>query len=327
MRGGALSGRLVLITGGLGFIGLNLVGPLLDHGARVRVLSRSKDQLALSWLSRVAAGRAIEVIEGDIRDVSGAARWLDGIEVVVSLAGESGALRSLQDAQADAQVNVTGHLLLLDAIRRLRAPPRVVFLSSRLVYGATGRTVVGEDHPTAPNSVYGLHKLTVEHYHRLYWQHFGISYCVLRVTNAYGLYQLPNRRTHGVINQFVLAALSGHRLNIYGDGGQLRDYLHVADVASAIVLAATHERAIGATFNIGAGVSVRLDDVANRIVRLAGKGNVERTPWPAELLSVETGDFVCDIARVREQLGWCPEFGLDEGLSDTVSGYRALLEC
>jgi len=278
-------------------------------------------------LSRVAAGRSIEVVEGDIRDASPSVRWLDEVEVVVNLAGESGALKSFHEAQADAQVNVTGHLRLLDAIRRLRAPPRVVFLSSRLVYGATGRAAAREDHPTAPTSVYGLHKLTVEHYYRLYWQHYGIPYCVLRVTNTYGLYQLPNRRTHGVINQFILAALSGHSLSVYGDGSQLRDYVHVADVATAIILAATHEQAVGGIFNIGAGVSVGLDEVANRIVRLAGKGRVARIVWPDELLKVETGDFRCDISRARERLSWRPEVGLDEGLLTTISGYRALLEC
>ena len=327
MRADALSGRLVLITGGLGFIGLNLVGPLLDRGSRVRILSRLQDPLASSWLSRVAASRPVEVEEADIRDVSRLTHWLDDVDVIVNLAGESGALRSLQDARTDAEVNVIGHLRLLDAIQQRRVLPRLVFLSSRLVYGVTGRAAVGEDHSTVPSSVYGLHKLTVEHYHRLYWHHYGVPYCVLRVTNAYGPYQLPHRHTHGLVNQFVLSALAGQQLTIFGDGNQLRDYVHVSDVASAIIAAATNRRAVGATFNVGAGSSVRLIEVAHWIARLVGKGTVNLMPWPADLLGVETGDFVCDTSRVREQLGWHPQIDFEEGLTATISKYRELLEC
>jgi nucleoside-diphosphate-sugar epimerase len=327
MQNDKLSGRLVLVTGGLGFMGLNLVGPLLDCRARVRILARSKDPLALSWLKHIAAGRAVEVEEGDIRDSSRLPRWLEDVDIVVSLAGESGALKSLQEAHTDIQTNVMGHLLLLDAVRKLRKPPRMIFVSSRLVYGITGRDTVREDHTTLPTSLYGLHKLAVEHYHRLYSQHYGIPYSILRVTNSYGPYQLPHRRTHGIVNQFISAALAGNHLTVYGDGAQLRDYVHASDVALAVISAATHDHAVRAIFNVGAGTSVRLADVANRIVMLAGGGIVESAPWPDKLLKVETGDFICDISHAREQLGWTPRIELDEGLANTVREYRELLKC
>ncbi len=170
-----LTGSRVLVPGGLGFIGLNLIPLLLEHGARVRILNRSLDPLAVRWLELVAAGRPVEVLQGDITDAR-MPEWLDGIDLVVNLAGESGAAKSLSDAQADMQVNIAGHLGLLNAVRAQARPPRVVFLSSRLVYGVTGEIAVDEDHPTRPTSLYGLHKLTAEHYHRIFWEHDGLPY-------------------------------------------------------------------------------------------------------------------------------------------------------
>lgn len=319
-----LAGQRVLVTGGLGFLGLNLVPVLLEEAAEVRLLNRSLDPLAVRWLDLLAAGRPVELIEGDISDRR-MPEWLDGIDLVLNLAGESGAAKSLSEAQADMQVNIAGHLNLLNAVLSHPRPPRIVFLSSRLVYGVTGALAVDEEHPPRPTSLYGLHKLTVEHYHRIYREHDGLAYTVLRVTNPYGPFQLPHRRQHGIVNRFVIRALEGETLRLYGDGGQLRDYVYVADVAEAIVRAGVDPRAVGETFNVGAGTSVSLRDVAHRIVEAAGSGRIEHVAWPEGDLKVETGDFRCDTRRIGTLLDWKPEISLEEGLRRTIESYRALM--
>lgn len=319
-----LAERRVLVPGGLGFIGLNLIPLLLENGARVRVLNRSLDPLAVRWLEQVAAGRPVELRQGDISDPR-MPEWLDGIDLVVNLAGESGAARSLADAQADMQVNIAGHLNLLNAVRSQARPARIVFLSSRLVYGITGAARVDEDHPTRPTSLYGLHKLTVEHYHRIFREHDGLPYTVLRVTNPYGPYQLPHGRHHGIVNRFAMTALAGGTLRLFGDGSQLRDYIYVTDLAEAILYALTAERAVGETFNLGSGSAVSLAEVAHRIVAAAGSGHIERVPWPEGDRKVETGDFRCDVRRIETFLGWKAAIPLDEGLRRTVEAYRELL--
>jgi UDP-glucose 4-epimerase len=321
----AFQGRRVLITGGLGFLGLNLVPALLDRGARVRLLNRSLEPLALAWLDRVTAGRPVELLQGDIADRERMPGWLDGADVVINLAGESGAMKSVEEAQTDMEVNVAGHLNLLNALRALAAPPRVVFVSSRLVYGITGSAPVAETHPPQPTSLYGLHKLTVEHYHRIYRQLFGLPYVVLRVTNPYGPYQLPHRRHYGIINRFIMTAIAGGTITLFGGGPQLRDYIHVADVTDAILLAAVDERADGETLNVGAGISLSLGGVAERIVHLAGSGRIDCVPWPENHQKVETGDFCCDTDRIERLLSWRARVGLDEGLRDTIDRYRELL--
>ena len=319
-----LAGLRILVPGGLGFLGLNLVPRLLDGGGRVRILNRSLDPLALRWLALAAGGRPVEVVQGDVADPR-IAEWLEGIDLVINLAGESGAARSLSDVQTDMQVNVAGHLNLLNAVRARARPPRIVFLSSRLVYGVTGGAPVDEDHPPRPTSLYGLHKLTVEHYHRIFWEHDGIPFTVLRVTNPYGPYQLPHGRHHGIVNRFVMEALAGGTLRLFGGGGQLRDYVHVEDVAEAILRAGTEERAVGETLNLGSGLPVSLGEVARRIVAAAGSGRVEDVPWPEDDRKVETGDFRCDTRRIATILDWRPEVALEEGLRRTVEAYRSLI--
>lgn len=320
-----LVGRRVLVTGGLGFLGLNLVPLLLEGGAEVRVLARTLQPLALSWLDRLRDGRDVEVLQGDIADPDRMPGWLDGVDLVLNLAGESGAVKSLREAHVDMQVNIAGHLNLLDAVREQGEPPRVVFVSSRLVYGVTGAEPAGEGHPTLPTSLYGLHKLTVEHYYRIYHQQYGIPYAILRLTNPYGLYQLPQRVHYGIVNRFVMAAIRDEAIPLYGGGPQLRDYIHVRDAAEAVLRAGLDPRAVGETLNVGAGRSVSLGEVARRIVALAGSGRVEEVPWPEGPRKVETGDFLCDTRRIGERLGWKAAVGLDEGLRQTVEGYRALL--
>ena len=320
-----LRGRRVLVTGGLGFIGLNLVPALLDAGAHVRLLNRSAEPLALSWLDGLAAGRPLEVLQGDIVDSERMPRWLDGADVVVNLAGESGAVKSLQETHTDMQVNIAGHLNLLDTLRGMAAPPRSVFLSSRLVYGITGPVLTAETHPPQPTSLYGLHKLTVEHYHRIYRQHYGLPFTILRVTNPYGPYQLPHRRDYGVINRFLMTAVRGGTITLFGGGPQLRDYIHVADLTAAILRASVDPRAEGETLNIGSGVSHGLGAVAERIVDLAGSGRIESVPWPEGYQKVETGDFHCDASRAERLLGWRAAIPLEDGLYDAVRRYRELL--
>jgi UDP-glucose 4-epimerase len=323
-----LAGKRALVAGGLGFLGLNLIGPLLDAGAETILLSRSLEPIALAWLDELLAerpGRTVEVVQGDTGDAERHPEWLDGVDVVFQLAGESGAAKSVREARADLQANVGAHLALLEAIRTLPTPPRVVFASSRLVYGATGPEPVGEEHPTRPTSLYGVHKLTVEHYHRLYWMNYAVPFCGLRITNPYGPYQVPGRRHHGILNRFVMAALADQAIPLYGGGGQLRDYVHVADVSRALLLAATDPRATAEIFNLGAGRSVSIHDAASRLVSLAGSGRIEEVPWPEGARQVETGDFVCDVSRIARHLGWRAEIDLDTGLATTLDAYRRLL--
>lgn len=321
-----LSDRRVLVTGGLGFLGLNTVGGLLDRGAQVRIVSRSRSASALEWLGRVAGGRAVELVTADVGTATPAATpWLEDVDAVVHLAGESGAAWSLDRPSQELHGNVEAQLFFLDALRRMPDPPHVVFVSSRLVYGAAGGVQVDERSPVDPTSLYAAHKLTVENYLKVYGRSAGLPWTILRVTNPYGPFQPPARESHGVVNRFVQAAIASRPITIYGDGSQLRDVLYVDDVVRAILLALGDTAARSEVLNVGAGRSLPLAEIAHRVIAIAGTGTLESRPWPESDLRVETGDFRCSTSRIEGLLGWRPRVDLDEGLERTIAAYRELL--
>lgn len=321
-----LSGCRVLVTGGLGFLGLNTVGGLLDRGAKVRIVSRSRSASALEWLDRVAAARPVELVIADVGTAApGVSPWLEDLDAVVHLAGESGAAWSLDRPSQELHGNVEAQLFFLDALRRMPSPPHVVFVSSRLVYGAAGGVQVDERSPVDPTSLYAAHKLTVENYLKVYGRSAGLPWTILRVTNPYGPFQPTARETHGVVNRFVQAAIASRPITIFGDGSQLRDVLYVDDVVRAIILALGETAARSEVLNVGAGRSLPLAEIARRVIAIAGTGTLESRPWPESDLRVETGDFRCSTARIEGLLGWGPRVDLDEGLDRTIAVYRELL--
>ena len=315
-------GAKVLVAGGLGFIGLNLVKALLKKGAHVIILNRSAPPRILQWLDDLSNDGDYTLLTGETPLFP---EQFAEINVVFNLAGRSGASRSLIEAHSDMQNNIEFHLALLEAIRKASSFPRLVFTSSRLVYGQTGEAVVDEVYPTQPTSLYGLHKLTTEHYHRLYNLHYGLPSTILRLTNPYGPYQSPEKKGYGVINQFIMMAVRGETISIFGDGKQLRDYIFIDDVVNALMLAGILPEAANHIFNIGYGRSISLIDIAKMIVEVAGKGHVEQVPWPKLDQKVETGDFMCSVAKARQRMDWLPETDWKTGLKQSIDQYERLL--
>ena len=313
--------RRVVVIGGLGFIGLNLTAYLRRLGARVTVVARSLDDHRDASADVEAQG--VRIVEADLRDGEAMTAVVDRHDVVFNLAGQSGAARSMEDPYTDLDVNVRGNLVLLEAMRAASHPSKLVFVGSRLEYGRVGAVPVKEDHPLDPLCLHAVHKLTVEKYLRLYRQLFRVRFAVARVTNPYGPGQPRHRTAYGVVNRMIHLALSGAAVPVYGDGSQLRDYIYIDDVAAALAALGESAASDGRIYNVGTGVGTRLVDMARRITQLAGCGRVELVAWPPLAEQIETGDFVADISRIREELGWQPAVPLDEGLRRTLAFYRA----
>lgn len=312
--------RRVLVIGGLGFIGSNLTRQLIDAGARVSILTRSID----AHRGRVAelTSHAVTVGEGDVRDAAAVARAMVGQELVFNLSGQSGAARSVEDPHTDLDINYRGHLVVLESARQVSPAAKVVFASSRLYYGHQDSLPVPEDATPDPRSFHAIHKSAAEDATRVYGRLFGMRAVVARITNPYGPGQPRERTAYGVINRLVHLAVSGEVLPIYGDGAQLRDYVHVSDVARALLAMGESEAADGRTYNVGSGTGTKLVDAARAIVEIAGAGRIERIAWPPLAEQVETGDFVADISRIRTELGWAPSIALRQGLEQSVAAYR-----
>ena len=311
----------VLVTGGLGFMGFNLIRALQAAGARVSILNRSWPPLTENPEADIGS---VTFFKGDIRDpvvVDDAVRQCD---LIFHLAGKSGPVASNASPLDDLDVNSRGTLTLLDGCRRLNPRVKVVFPSSRLVYGAAAKVPVSEEAPTVPLSVYGIHKLAAERYLLLYQHLYGLRPSILRITNPYGPFQRPEQNRYGIVNWFIHEALHGRTLTVYGEGSQLRDYIHIDDAVQAMLTAGLAPEADGKIYNVGSGHGVSFVEMAEQIIQAAGRGHLKHVDWPADAALVETGDFVADTSLIAKELSWKPKIPLESGIQDVIACYAKL---
>jgi len=308
------------VLGGLGFIGANLSQRLAASGHHVTALTRSLSAHSVTASAFAAAG--IDVVEGNVCDGAVLARHVPGHDVIVNLAGESGAVRSLEAPLTDLDGNCRANLVLLDVIRAHNPGAKLVFVGSRLQYGKPTRLPVDEDHSRNGLSVHAVHKNTIEDYLRVYAGLFGLRYTVARVTNPFGPGQPAGRVTYGVVNRMIHLALADQPIPIYGDGLQRRDYVYVDDVSEALVQLAENTAADGRAFNVGSGVGTALIEMARAIIGAAGGGHITHVPWPRLAEQIETGDFVADVSRIAREIGWRPRTPLSDGLARTIASHR-----
>jgi UDP-glucose 4-epimerase len=316
----AYAEKRVLVTGGLGFMGFNLVRALQAANAHLSVLSRS-------WPPRpetVEALGGLTFFKGDIRDPALVDEAVAGCDLIFHLAGKSGPVASNASPLDDLDVNSRGMLTLMESCRRANAGVKIIFPSSRLVYGANTEMPVAETAPTAPLSVYGIHKRAAEEYLLLYQRLHGLRATILRITNPYGPFQRPEQNRYGIVNWFIHEAMHDRPLPVYGKGDQLRDYIHIDDVVGAMLTAGAAPEADGKIFNVGSGHGVSFLEMAEHIVRASGRGHVEHIEWPADAALVETGDFVADTSLIAKSLGWKARIPLESGIEDVVRRYAKL---
>lgn len=315
------AGKRVLVTGGLGFMGFNLVQRLLRFDVRLAVLSRS-------WPPNLGTTSAVlkdaQFFHGDIRDNAVVDEAVEGRDLIFHLAGKSGPAASNASPLEDLDVNARGLLTLLDACRRLSPKVKVVFPSSRLVYAANKNVPISEAAPTGPLSIYGVHKWTAEQYLLLHERLYDMRATILRITNPYGPFQRPEQKSYGVVNWFIHQAMHNQPLTVFGGGEQLRDYVHIDDVVDALLTAGIASESDGMIFNVGSGRGVSFRQMAEVIVRAAGQGTIEHVAWPADQAVVETGDFVADISLIESRLGWKPRIPFELGIEDVMAKYRRM---
>jgi UDP-glucose 4-epimerase len=317
-------GRRTLVFGAAGFLGSHLTKRLVRDGWSVTGVVR--DLEAPHLLRRLGDSLPdIQLVEADVNDEAFLEQVVAGADAVFPFAGESGAARSMRAPISDAEANVIGTVKLLEALRRVNPGATVLFPGSRLQYGRVKRTPVDEEHPQEPTSLYGLHKLVAEGYHRLYFDIYGLRTICFRISNPYGPFQDRPDRAFGVVGTFIARALNDEPLEIYSGGKQLRDYLFVEDLVDLCVRAVTEPAAVGQVFNVGGPRATSLKEMAEAVVQAVGRGRVVDAPWPELERSVETGDYVTDISRAIRMFGWQPTTSLEEGLRRTVETHRSRL--
>jgi len=315
------TGQQVLVTGGLGFIGSNLAIALARAGARVTVLDAMLPQYGARRFNLDPIKERVTVEIADMRDAAALARVIGGQEFIFQLAGQVSHLRSMEDPSGDLEINCRTQLSLLESCRKYNRSARLVLASTRQVYGRPQWLPVGEDHPTAPVDINGVHKLAAEEYYRLYHRVHGLWTVALRLTNTYGPRMDLVTADKGVVGVFVRRALLGETLQLFGGGRQRRDFNYVDDVVDALLLAGHCDDAAGRVFNLGYPQAYSLRELVEILGEITGTP-FENVPFPRERSAIEIGDYWGDFAKLAALTGWRPRTDLAAGLRHTIAFFR-----
>mgnify|MGYP001386871323 CR=1 FL=1 len=306
----------VLVTGGAGFIGSNIVRRLVESGNSVKVL----DNFMSGYRSNLDPFPSVEIIEGDVRDKNIVENAMQDVEVVFHLAASVGNKRSIDFPVTDAEINVIGTLNVLEAARKAGAR-KIVTSSSAGIFGELKTMPIREDHPAEPDSPYGCTKLCEEKLCLAYAKLYNIEAVCLRYFNVYG----PNQRfdAYGnVIPIFVFRMLRGEPIIIFGDGEQTRDFVHVDDVVQANIKAAESAGVSGA-FNIASGTRITINRLAEMILT-TGNHPVSMEHGPERPGDVRHS--LADLSAAQRDLGYSPGIHLEEGIREYVTWAREEFE-
>jgi UDP-glucose 4-epimerase len=260
----------------------------------------------------------------DVREADAVGALLADCEVVFNLAGHVSHIDSMYDPLKDLDSNARAQLLFLETCR-LRAPHvRIVFASTRQIYGRPRRLPVDEDHPLRPVDVNGINKLAAEAYHTLYHEVYGMWTVSLRLTNTYGPRMRVKDARQNFLGLWLRRAVEGGVVEVWG-GEQKRDLSYVDDVVDAfLAIAATTETA-GQVFNLGGCPPIALLELAQLLISIAGCGVYECRSFPADRKRIDIGDYFADDRRMRAATGWQPKVSLSEGLARSIDYYRRFL--
>ena len=222
----------------------------------------------------------------------------------------------------DLDINCGGHLKFLEACRLCNRAAKLVFASSRFVYGAINYNPVDENHPFNCVSIYGIHKLAGEKYYRFYYDAHGMDTVSLRIANAYGPRQQMKHSKYGIVNWFIRLALEEKPLTVFGEGRQRRDYIFNQDLAEAFLAVALTPGTAGEIYNVGSGSGNPFKEMAYLVAEAVPGTKVVQVEWPAERYLVETGDYISNLDKIFSATSWRPRVSLKEGIARTVAFYR-----
>jgi UDP-glucose 4-epimerase len=312
----------VLITGGLGLVGSTLAHRLVGLGARVTIVDSMLPGAGGNLFNVADIRDRVQVNFADVRDPNAMNYLVQGQDVIFNLAGQVSHIDSMKDPFTDLDINCRSQLALLEACRRNNPDVKVVYASTRQVYGRPLRTPVDETHVARPTDVNGINKLAGEWYHIVYNNAHGVRATVLRLTNTYGPRQLMKHNRQGFLPWFIRQVLDDEEIQLFGGGSQRRDFTYVDDVADALLLAGCTEGTDAEIYNLG-GDSASLLEVVELLIELAGRGSYRVVPFPPEKVAIDIGSYEADYTKIREALGWQPRVGLREGLARTLAFYAA----
>jgi UDP-glucose 4-epimerase len=318
--------KKILITGGLGFIGSNLARRLAGHENSITVVDSMIPEYGGNLRNLHDIQDQITVSLTDVRDVAAINNLIKGHDYLFNLAGQTSHLDSMHDPITDLDINAKAQLSILEACRKYNPDIRIVFASTRQIYGKPKYLPVDEKHPRHPVDVNGINKIAGEQYHVLYQEVYGIASSVLRLTNTYGPRMRIKDARQTFLGIWIRNLLEGKPVQVFGDGKQRRDYNYIEDVLDALLIAATENNAVGKVYNLGASDPLSLEETAKIMCQGIDGSDYLMVPFPADRKTIDVGDFICDYSAFRDQFGWKPKVSFEEGVQRSLNYFRNEIE-
>jgi nucleoside-diphosphate-sugar epimerase len=314
-------GARVLITGGLGFIGSNLARRLVQLGSEVTVVDSLIPDYGGNLYNVEGIRDRIQVNVSDVRDTHSLRHLVLDKHFLFNLAGQTSHLDSMTNPMPDLEINCQAQLSILETCRACNPKIKIVFASTRQIYGRPNQLPVSETHPINPVDVNGINKMAGERYHLLYNDVYGIPATALRLTNTIGPRMRVKDARQTFVGLWVRQLLEGKPISVWG-GAQLRDFTDVEDAVDAFLMAAASSSTNGQVYNLGGSEVVDLATLAKLLVEVNGAGSHEVKEFPAERRAIDVGDYYADFSKIRDQLGWKPKRSLRETIETTLGYFR-----
>lgn len=314
-------GKKALVTGGLGFIGSNLVISLVEKGADVEILDSLIPDMGGNIFNVAPVRKLVKITKSDMRDPTRVSRAVGGKDYIFNLAGTLSHVDSMANPFLDLEINCKAQLVLLEACRKNNPTVKIVFAGTRNQYGKALYLPIDEKHLQEPTDINGINSIAAEKYHLLYYRIYGLAAVSLRMTNTFGPRHQMKHPKQGVLNWFIRQVMDGKRVKLFGDGSQIRDVNYVGDVVQALLIAALSRKAVGQAYNLG-GSPVTLKDFVQMTIDANGGGSFEEVKFPHDRKVIEIGNYIADIKKIKDELKWEPKVGVEEGILKTINYYR-----
>lgn len=315
-------GKNILITGGAGFIGSNLAIKLVELNSNVTIVDSLIPEYGGNLFNLEPIKNTVKLNISDVRDDHSLKYIIKGQDYLFNLAGQTSHLDSMNDPYTDLDINARAQLSILEACRRYNPEIKIVFASTRQIYGKPQYLPVDEKHPLYPVDVNGINKLAGEWYHIVYNDVYNIRSTVLRLTNTYGPRMRVKDARQTFLGIWIKNLIDGNKILVFGDGKQIRDFNYVDDVVDALLLAAQSEGTNGMIFNLGADDPMTLENTAKLMTGIFNKGSYELVTFPSDRKIIDIGDYYADYNKIKNKLNWNPQTLLKNGLEITIDYYQ-----
>jgi UDP-glucose 4-epimerase len=314
-------GKRIMITGGLGFIGSNLARRLVGWGAEVTLVDNLMPEYGGNLFNIAEFKDRVAVSITDVRNTHAMRELVKGQEYIFNLAGQSSHMDSMRDPYTDLEINCHAQLTLLEICREVSPQTKIIFASTRQIYGKPEYLPVDEKHLLRPVDVNGVNKMAGEWYHILYNNVYDIQGCSLRLTNTIGPRMRIKDARQTFLGVWIRLLLEGKPFEVW-DGEQLRDFTYVDDAVDAFLLAGARPEANGHVYNLGGDCTISLKDLAQMLVDISGSGEYTVKEYPSDRKRIDIGDYYADYSKIKSELGWEPRTTLREGLTRILAYYR-----